>query len=429
MTLPSQAEGCSLIPVSNPGRKCVSVPATCMIVSSSPGYNNVDALFLGEVLECLPGTSFPIAALESSPGATRIASTGHHIQYFTPPKEHFPEDTRVSRRIASAIHHASFYRSEINALAEKVSEFVRINKPLQIWTVLTSLAAIEITWRLLKSQRTPVLVQLWDAPEHLMQNRRLDRISRSRTLRKFHDILKRAERVAVIGESMRDQYALHTRQPPVIVRHGIKDDVLARTDVSDSAEFRIGFCGGMYAGSAWRCLQAALEILNWQLAGRNVALIIASPRIELTASRPARTRFYGWQSAGESVESCIQRSTELMAACDLLYLPQSFDSFSRPLTELSFPSKLSTYATTGRPILVHTPTYGSLNQFCAEHNFGLVCNELNAEHLAGLLSSAVQNGSRMNDLASQTALIGSKVLNQSQFCDAVRRFVCAELSP
>jgi hypothetical protein len=242
----------------------------------------------------------------------------------------------------------------------------------------------------------------------------------------FYDLLGMADRVAVICEAMRDRYRPYTKNAPIIVRHGVNDEVVPNSAVCDESEFRIGFCGGMYAGSAWQCLQSALEILNWQIAGRNVALVVTSPRIELSATQPARTRYYGWQSRGESVSSCIQRSVRLMSDCDLLYLPQGFDSVSRSLTEMSFPSKLSTYVTTGRPVLVHTPDYGSLSQFCRDHHFGLVCNRLDANELASLLSDAAVDAGRMRELANQTARVGSQVLNRREFQQSVHQFLAID---
>jgi len=307
-------------------------------------------------------------------------------------------------------------------VASDVFSFLKRQSPDQIWCVLTTLSTIEVAWTLPKSVKVPLILQAWDDPLHLMHNRRLDRLSRARTMRMFHDLLGKAERVAVICEAMRDRYSAYTKNAPIIVRHGVNDEVVAKSGVCDESEFRIGFCGGMYAGSAWQCLQSALEILNWRIAGRNVALVVTSPRIELSATQPARIRYYGWQSTGESSSGCIQRSIGLMADCDLLYLPQGFDSVSRALTELSFPSKLSTYVTTGRPVLVHTPVYRSLNQFCRDHQFGLVCNRLDANDLSAMLSAAV-DADRMRELAAQTARIGSHVLNRSKFRQSVHQFL------
>lgn len=401
-----------------------SIPKTVLIAASPPGNSNVDGVFLGEMLQCVDRQAIALAAVcESS--AVQDVTLGRFAacKSFVSPNEFFPADPRLQSRVRCAIRHATVFRRRMKAVAADVNDFIGDQKPEQIWCILTSLAAIEVAWNLSAVVKCPLLVQAWDDPLHLMHNRRLDRLNRTRTMRVFHDLLGRAERVAVIGEAMRDRYRRYTKNVPIIVRHGLTDNVVAKSSVCEESEFRIGFCGGMYAGSAWQCLQSALEVLNWRIAGRNIVLVVTSPRIELTATQPARTRYHGWQSKGESAANCIQRSVELMADCDLLYLPQGFDSVSRSLTELSFPSKLSTYATTGRPILVHTPFYGSLNQFCREHNFGLVCNELNAERLAELLTSAAQNDHRMKELACQTAHIGSSVLSRQQFVDSVRSFV------
>ena len=202
---------------------------------------------------------------------------------------------------------------------------------------------------------------------------------------------------------------------PIIIRHGLSGKVQPNMSVSDPSEFKIGFSGGMYATRAWKSFQQALDLIEWKINCRNVVLVIASSNVQLDAKVPANVRFYGWRS--------LQETAALMRDCDMLYLPQAFSVDKRTLTELSFPTKLSTYSNTGRPVFLHTPRNGSLAVFGQENDFGLMCHSTHPRDIAECLRKITDRPQILAEQSDRTATIGNEILTQQAFASQLKQFL------
>jgi hypothetical protein len=279
---------------------------------------------------------------------------------------------------------------------------------------VNSSAVIDVCWRLQKQFQTPLCLQIWDDPLHILRQRGLDRWTTRQTLKRFDDLLQKADRVAVISEQMREAYAARTAAQIYIIRHGVNCTPEVYAAQSNQGRFVIGFSGAMYADTAWRAFQGALDLLGWEIDGRKVELIVLGSRVSFQSRKVASARFLGWRTQEQVIEA--------LSACDLLYLPQSFGSLDEPLTRLSFPTKLSTYVATGRPVFLHTPEYGSLTKFSRNQNFGLLCNELNPAVIAKILQGAKESHVA-SEQARASRRIAGEVLSSSKFKQSVRAFL------
>ena len=219
----------------------------------------------------------------------------------------------------------------------------------------------------------------------------------------------------MICEEMANAYQPYSSAEMLVIRHGLKDGVRPSYPLTTSTEFHIAFIGSMYCYSAWKAFLSALDILNWRIGKKDVVLNVVGSEINLRAFRPARAVFHGWRE--------LPYIETLLAQCDLLYLPQPFEDWQRILAELSFPTKLSTYVTTGKPVLVHAPSYSSVSLFAKRHEMEPVTAELNPEKLAALLTLQFTNPSQVERYCEQSARIGSTSLGKQQFVDATRAFL------
>lgn len=325
----------------------------------------------------------------------------------------YPESTgSLWQTFGKFWQHRSVYDSQVRRLTEDVRRFVTRCRPKQIWVILNSLATIDVCYRLMGTVDCQWIVQIWDDPLHLAIQRHLDRFHRKRTLSRFDQILAKATRVGVICEEMQSSYQQKTDAECVIVRHGLDaSDLKPRSEPTSESEFRIGLAGSMYCDSAWQTLQKALDQLHWRLGSKQVVLVVVGGEIKFRSRSSAECRFYGWRTPEET-----QR---LLQDCDLLYLPQAFESHHRPLTQLSFPTKLSTYVATGRPVLIHAPSYGSLARFCKEHDFGIVCQSLDAGELGQVFCRIATDSAIMRNAAAASGRIAKTVLTPKRFCHAV----------
>jgi hypothetical protein len=380
-----------------------------LLAGAGPGDANVAELLIREMLDCLGVASVHFAGLMNSPTGPPLTDSRMLSQRFFPPPGEFGRRSSTGLRgtmqcIADRLQR---YEPAIRKLSREVICFVREAKPDRLWAILSSTAAIDTAYLVQKATGVKMLLHVWDDPRHIMTQRQLDRFTFRRTMGRFNYLLAHAEKLGVICEQMADAYAQESRAPAVVVRHGLKDFVRPISEPSSEDEFRIGLSGSMYCYSAWKALQEAFDRLDWRIGSRRIVLVVAGSEIQFRAFRPAECRFYGWRP--------LEQVAELLSECDLLYVPHPFESYQEPLARLSFPTKLSAYVATGRPILIHAPEYSSLTSFCRQHQFGLLTHELNSEKLTAFLLRHLSSADRLKKLSEETARVGSTVLGRTQF--------------
>lgn len=391
--------------------------STLLLSGIPPGTGGVGEILLQEMLSCIGNDQVSFAGLMSRDYLARAeVKSFKNLECFVPPHEFARRDAPGIKGTITTIHdRITRYEPAIKALGKSLLPFIQRVKPQRIWAVLNSTVTIDACEYVARRINTPFFVHVWDDPQHILTQRQLDRYTRSRTLRRFTHLLKTAKRIGVICENMRREYAHHTNADTFIIRHGITDKIDARSDPTSESEFRIGISGSMYAYSAWKALQLALDSLDWRIQNKRVVLVSAGSEINFLSYKPAEARFYGWRSMPEVID--------LLTQCDVLYLPQPFELLQTPLAKLSFPTKLSTYVSTGRPVFIHSPTHGSLTDFSAQHSFGLLSGELNPVVLGKWLSTVCSSQETLAEQSRASARIGETVLCRSEFERSTRAFL------
>ncbi|NNJ26228.1 hypothetical protein LzC2_23090 [Planctomycetes bacterium LzC2] len=386
---------------------------TLLITASPPGGANVGQILVADML-AIAGADISVLYLRTGPPPGGVSEFA--IKDVRVPAEQAlrPSPGRWGTVVAAA-DRLTRYEPAVAQAANEVRSHLRDLQPDRVWVIASTTAVIDVAAAALSGVEGELLVQVWDDPVHLMRQRRLDRLTQRRTLRRFHALLVRADRVATIGEAMAEAYRSYTAAPIIVIRHGVRGEVEARSTPADPDEFRIGFAGALYATDAWIALQNSLDELGWEVGGRSAALVTAGSRAVFRAGGPGQSRFLGWRSTAEV--------HELLSGCDLLYLPQPFDGVQEPLARLSFPTKLSAYAATGRPVFVHAPPYASLPRFCREQRFGMVCESTSPAVVAAALRRFAEEPGLLAELAAGTARIGSTVLSRDQFGADVQSFL------
>ena len=76
-----------------------------------------------------------------------------------------------------------------------------------------------------------------------------------------------------------------------------------------------------------------------------------------------------------------EKMPEIQSKADILFLPLSWHTKSPQIIETATPGKLSDYLISGRPILIHAPSWTFLVKYAKENNFALVVDEENKEKL------------------------------------------------
>jgi len=400
--------------------KRASTGKTLLLVGSIPGGRNVGQLLLREMLACVDPDDYVIAALlDQASDEARGADQACATRVFLRPREHATR--RFQGRLgglASAVERVRVYEPAISSVADQVAVFAEANDVRRVWAILNMTAVIDVCGPLAERLRVPVIAHVWDDVDHLTQQRGLDLFTRRRTARRFARILAKADRTAVIGEAMGEHYTKRFGARCQIIRHGVSDATMPRDAPTSADEFVIGFSGGMYCQSAWKAFQAALAKLNWHVAGKRIRFVVMSGHVSFSSQSPAHVEYLGWR-ADDEVHARLSE-------CDLLYLPQPFEPSQRALAELSFPTKLSAYVATGRPVMIHGPDHASLVRFAREHPVGLVCTSLAPESIAQLIEAFAVDTAAYRNAAHAAASIANTDLSRSSFVGQVRSFLREE---
>ncbi|EMI17887.1 glycosyltransferase [Rhodopirellula maiorica SM1] len=245
----------------------------------------------------------------------------------------------------------------------------------KIWAILDCPTVIQIATGVAKRLNKPLSILVWDAPELLVNSLNMDRWSASNMLYRFSKTIQHAESVGVICEQMQTAYMNQFGPKPyVILRLGIRRDMwYSPGPLPNSNRIIIGFAGSITAQQPFRQLIKMLDETNWRIHNKDVTLRLIGSRYTLDARQPQRIEYFGWCSLSETVR--------LLAECHMLYLPQPFEANLRPLAELSFPTKLTTYVAAGRPVLLHAPRYASVTPFLNDYPLGLACHSLETDSL------------------------------------------------
>lgn len=398
----------------------MKIPKTLLIVASQPGQGNVGEILIDEMLVQLePGCIAVASILPTLEHPDKSLGTPYNVRFFEHPDERKVRRFNGPLGAIDAMYRRSTRQSPIiRRVVSELQSYVREQDIQQVWAIYNTPSIVDIVTRLQKIAKLPLLSHVWDDMEHICRERHLDGVSRHRTTLRFSKLLRESERTAVICENMARNYSEVYSATCCIVRYGTQDQVEPRGEFTSSNEFRIGFSGGMYSHSAWKVLIQAFEKLDWRVAGKSIRFVVMSGNVQFTTRHPANIDYLGWRSTSEVFHELSQ--------CDLLYLPQAFEEQQRPLTELSFPTKLSAYVGTGRPILIHTPTYGSLAQFCNRHSISTMCNHLSASDLAESINRLAQDIQDYRKAAECVANVGSTVLSRARFIEQLRKFLLPE---
>jgi hypothetical protein len=253
----------------------------------------------------------------------------------------------------------------------------------KVWAILDCPTIIQIAVSTAERLKKPLVVLVWDSPELLVKQFNMDRWSASAMLAQFRTTLGRAERIGVICEQMQQTYErLIGPGRCVVMRHGIRRDLWADPRQHNNDRLVIGFAGSITAQQPFRQLVATLDANRWLINHRPVTLRMIGSRYILDSRQPQHIEYFGWRS--------LEATVRLLAESHVLYLPQPFEPHLRPLAELSFPTKLTTYLAAGQRVLLHAPDYASVNSFMAEYPIGLTCSSLEIDEIGDSLAKITE---------------------------------------
>jgi len=382
-----------------------------LLTGTAPGPEGVGGIILHDLESFLPPGSLAVLHVADGSDAARDTRTAHGnpmrvlgCRFERRPGARFGKVGKAFDWLRMTLAN----RWRIAATVRACVDYARGQHVEEIWAVLDTPASIAVAARVAGSLGLPLRALVWDDIEHNVRYFGLDRFTAAACRRNFETAIRASTSLAVIGETMREEYQRRYGKQGVILRHGADSppcrsalqgredaaptvcrsapqgrenaDATGRSSALQRREdtpIRIGFAGSVTARSAFQCLLQALDHLGWAVDGRAVTLVLMGQRFDLWSSVPRRIECHGYRSVDDTIG--------LLAGCDVNYLPQPFEQDWRPFSEFSFPSKTTTYLAAGAPILLHAPPHASLPAFFERYPFGALVNQLDAQALGEAL--------------------------------------------
>lgn len=346
----------------------MNLPRTLLVTGTLPGTAGVGALYLDELLQAFHAGQFACYCPTAQP-FTESANVPTRCGSWDREKAFRLNWGGADALLAHGVYRWNCFR-HTPAVVEEAVRFAREQGAEQIWAVLDTPLLYRLAVELADRLKRPLVASIWDPPEGIMQSLGHDRFSRQHACRDYQTALRRCERIGVISEAMRDDYASWiSQQRMTILRHAPAAPAgqpVPRCWPDD--EITIAFVGSLYGLREFEALVVALDSTQWKIAGRQVRLIVYGRSLQVRSSGRACIEYRGWRSQ-EEVQSAIREAT-------LGYVPYWFDSRFARSVELCFPTKFTSYLCADLPTLYHGPERSMPTRFLKQYRAGVGCHSL-----------------------------------------------------
>lgn len=236
-------------------------------------------------------------------------------------------------------------------LAVEVAELARSVNARAIWVVMHG-AAVHVAARLASRREWPMHLTVHDDPLHgmVLLSRRYLPLA-PLVVRDFAKAMRAADSVDVIGAGMAERYRRRFGIEPQIVHRARPDPVTAPPPLDRSAGLRVGILGSTYGYQALPPLGRAIVMASQRLGvpGRLLVCGVGDHGHRLARELDGALEV---EAAGHISES---EGIERLRSCCALFMNYPFRRRARVFRQTSFPTKLSTYLSVGRPLLIQSP--------------------------------------------------------------------------
>lgn len=287
---------------------------------------------------------------------------------------------------------------ELPKITEAATQFAKETGAEMLWIVEQGQSIILQARPLAKATNLPYVIQTWDSPQWWMKANRYAEQTKREVMEEYGKALSEAECFIaaswIMEREFKEQY--HCKRSKAVVL-GFPEQDLPTIHRKDNNAFVIAMAGQIYAVEEFRALLTGLNLLNWSYKDRKIYLDIYAPylpQLEMPFELPSNVRIKGWRTQSELL-------VELKNA-DLLYCPYWFDPEYAIVSHTSFPSKLSTYLSVKRPVVVHGPSYASPLVFVKENNAGYCWEKLDAQYIADGVMKIIDDKAKDKMVANGT---------------------------
>jgi glycosyltransferase involved in cell wall biosynthesis len=373
-----------------------------LLTDMPPCTNYTAGLVLDELCSFLPEGSlgcFTAINIAHNPEIPERWSRMPHMMQ-TRPQDAW--GTTTSQRLHAMYAETFRGRARLRSLTESAIGFGKDFGADLLWCILEGQTLIRMALPVAKGLNVPLLTQVWDPPGWWLRGHMVGRRTSRQVLGHYEKALRSSAAVAAASWAMAEQYGRDYGVRAVPVVPGL-DARLAQPPADsprDSREFIIGIAGQLYASAELDCLVAALDSVDWMIAGREVRIRLLGRSVNVNVNKEVHIEFLGWHSQADTIR--------LLAEADILYCPYWFDPAFETEARLCFPSKLISYLAAGRPVFFHGPSYASPGRFLEEHEAAAFCHSLDPSRVLDTLRLLVSD----KDQYARLALNGRRAFEE-----------------
>lgn len=272
----------------------------------------------------------------------------------------------------------------IRKISKDIIEFGKKHQVNCLWVILEGQTLIRLALPIAKKLKIPLITQIWDPPEWPLRDQHVDQLSKWLILKQFKVTLRQSWICATTSFPMAEQYArdFQTKTTPFLPSLDPKLAFPSAVKINSQKELIIAVAGQLYSKKEWNTLIKALDNIHWQFGKRQVKIRLLGNWFKLEdIYSQVNIEYLGWRTQEETVK--------IMSQSDILYCPYWFDKAYEKEAQLSFPSKLTTYLASGRPVFFHGPKYSAPGKFLEKNQAALLCSTLEIKKMIKMLKRLV----------------------------------------
>jgi glycosyltransferase involved in cell wall biosynthesis len=227
------------------------------------------------------------------------------------------------------------------------------------------------------------VAQTWDPLEWWMKESKFDPISRFLNLKEFGAVAKNSKKFMSMSWAMSIEFEKEYHAHCVTNIPGLQSGMIDRLSSQNDKTFIISFAGQLYAKEEFAALVQALEKMRWRYNDKKIILYLYGKVFDQKYHNNSNIKIKGYVEQGELLT--------LLASSNLLYCPYWFSKDYEKASRISFPAKLTSFLKTGRPVLMHAPSYASPRIFLEYNSAAYICNSLDVDEMVRTIKRIIDD--------------------------------------
>jgi len=298
------------------------------------------------------------------------------------PREYWNIPTKSSKRsaigeIRSFIMNNKIAIFDIPKIAKTISDFGKAERVDIVFSLIQGQTLTRLTRKVSKGIGIPYVAQCWDPLEWWLRDYGFDKISSMINMLEFAEVAKHARKFASMSWGMSNVFEREYSAKCVTNVPGLEAGRVQTKSKEKKNIFKIAFAGQLYATEEFDVLIKALDQMDWQLNEKKIQLELFGKTFDEKYVQHKNIKINGYLNQEELLHE--------LASADLLYCPYWFDKKFEKACRISFPSKLTSYLKTAKPILMHAPHYASPRILLEEYKAAYICESLDINEMGSLL--------------------------------------------